>query len=125
MALRLAVVVSQPPGLGGDAVGWPPLDGGRERLGRRLLGEVKVTEAPGQGGDYPRPLLLVGPGERLPDADRAHRNDRTSTFRLQAFDPPAASWSLSTSTAAISSGVARPAQSKITETRYCIPDHLL
>ena len=60
MALRLAVVVSQARGWG-YAVGRPPLDRGRERLGRRLLGDVEVTETPGQGGDDPRPLL-GGPG---------------------------------------------------------------
>src|ERR671910_3897401 len=74
-------------GVGRYAVGRPPLDGGRERLGRRLLGDVEVTETPGQGGDHPRPLLVVGQGDRLPDVDQAHRNGRTSTFRLQAFDP--------------------------------------
>ena len=46
MALRLAVVVSQAPDWG-HPVGRPPLDGDRERLGRRLLGDVEVTETPG------------------------------------------------------------------------------
>src|SRR5919205_2913532 len=164
-------------GVGGHAVGRPPLDGGRERLGGRLLGDVEVTETPGQGGDHPGPLLVVGPGDRLVDVDTVHRNGRTSTFRLQAFDPSVASssatsrsgasmtqkpatysldsrkgpsvtiaspprlsmtvavsgearppaktqWpsarsrSLNTSIAAISSEVARPAWSWITETRY-------
>ncbi len=41
MALRLAVVVSQAPGLGAHR---QPATGGRERLGRRLLGDVEVTE---------------------------------------------------------------------------------
>src|SRR6266536_1117556 len=80
-------------GVGGYAVGRPPLDGGRERLGRRLLGDVEVTETPGQGGDHRRPLLVVGLGDRLPHVDPVHRNGRTSTFRLQAFDPSAASLS--------------------------------
>ena len=31
-----------------DAVGWPPLDGGRECLGRRLFGDVEVAEALGE-----------------------------------------------------------------------------
>src|SRR5262249_60440489 len=72
-----------------------PPDGGRERPGCRLLGDVEVTETPGQGGDRPRPLLVVGLGDRLPDVDDAHsrRNGRTSTFRLQCFDPSAASLS--------------------------------
>jgi hypothetical protein len=48
---------------------------------------------PGQGGDHPGPLLVVGTGDRLPDVDPAHSNGRTSTFRLQAFDPAAASLS--------------------------------
>src|SRR4029453_18065997 len=79
-------------GVGGYAVGRPPPDGGRERLGRRVLGDVEVTEAPGQRGDHPRPLLVVRAGDRLPDLDHAHyRNGRTSTFRLQCFDPSAAS----------------------------------
>ena len=72
MALRLAVVVSQPPGLGGTPSAGHRSDGGRERLGRRLLGDVEVAEAPGQGGDHPRPLLVVGAGDRLPNVDRAH-----------------------------------------------------
>src|SRR6266516_912908 len=38
--------------------------------------------------------------------------------------PSALSWSLNALMAAISSGVARPAVSSITETRYCISDHL-
>ena len=82
-------------GVGRYAVGRPPLDGGRERLGRRLLGDVEVAEAPGQGGDHPRPLLVVGPGDRLADVDHVTptRNGRTSTLRLQAFDPSAASLS--------------------------------
>src|SRR6185312_9041378 len=134
--------------------------------------------------DHPGPLLVVRLGDRVGDVGHAHRNGRTSTFRLQAFDPSAASlsatsrsaaWmiqkparysfdsrkgpsvniassprlsmtvaelgaarppaktqcpsatsrSLNTSMAASSSGVARPSWSKITETRYCISDHLL
>ena len=35
-------------GVGRDAVGRPPLDGGRERLGRRLFGDVEVAEALGE-----------------------------------------------------------------------------
>src|SRR5262249_11082532 len=122
---------------------------------------------------------------RLPNVDHAHyRNGRTSTFRLQLFDPSAASlsamsrsgasmiqkparysfdstkgpslntaspsrlsmtvavlgdprpaaktqWpsarsrSLNASMAAISVGVAEPVLSSMTETRYCIRDHLL
>src|SRR5271165_3248845 len=171
-------------GVGGYAVGRPPPDGGRERLGSRLLGDVEVTETPGQSGDHPRPLLVVDLGDRLSDVGHAHRNGRTSTFRLQCFDPSAASlsatsrsaasmtqkpamysfdsrngpsvnigsaprlsmtvaelgaarpaaktqWpsassrSLNASMAAISSGVAEPVLSSITETRYCISDHLL
>src|SRR5580704_7102049 len=139
---------------------------------------------PGQGGDHPRPLVTVGPADRHLHVDPGHANGRTSTFRLQAFDPSAASFStasrsaasmiqkptrysfdsrkgpsvnivssprlsitvaesgpprppaktqcpsawsrsLNTSMAAISSGVARLAESWITETRYCISDHLL
>ena len=35
-------------GVGRDAVGRPPLDSGRERLGRRLFGDVEVAEAFGE-----------------------------------------------------------------------------
>src|SRR5205085_11228425 len=68
------------------------------------------TETPGQGRDHPRPLLPVGLGDRRPDVDHAHspgngrrstpRNGRTSTFRLQAFDPSAASLSATSRSAA-------------------------
>src|SRR4029453_3257079 len=73
---------------------------GRTRLGRRLLGDVEVTETPGQGSDHPRPLLVLSLGDRLPDDDHTHRNGRTSTFRLQAFDPSAASLSATSRSAA-------------------------
>src|SRR6202044_446706 len=78
--------------------------------GRRLLGDVEVTETPGQGGDHPRPLLVMGPGDRFPDVDLAHslRNGRTSTFRLQAFDPSAASLSATSRSGA--SMIHRPAR---------------
>src|SRR5580692_8808270 len=171
-------------GVGGHAVGRPPPDGGRERLGRCLLSDVEITETPGQGCDYPCPFLVMSPGDRLLDVDHAHRIGRTSSFRLQAFDPSAASLSitsrsgasmiqkptrysfdsrngpsvniassprlsmtvaelgaarpapktqcpaassrsLNTSMAAISAGVARSVVLLITETRYCIADHLL
>src|ERR1022692_714428 len=95
-------------GAGGYAVGRPPLDGGRERLGRRLLGDVEVTETSGQGGDPPRPLLVVGLGDRLPDVGHAHRTGRTSTFRLQYFDPSAASLSATSRSAA--SMIQKPAR---------------
>src|SRR6202041_2772321 len=87
-------------GVGGYAVGRPPLDGGRERLGRRLLGDVEITETPGQGGDHPGPLLLVGLGDRLLHGGRAYRNGRTSILRLQALDPSAASLSATSRSAA-------------------------
>src|SRR5260370_26494653 len=108
MALRLAVVVSQASGVGGHAVGRPPADGGRERLGRRLLSDVEITETPGQDGDHPRPLLMVGLGDRRPDVDHAHRNGRTSIFRLQAFGPSAAS--LSATSRAAASMIQKPAR---------------
>jgi hypothetical protein len=49
----------------------------------------------GQGGDDSRPLLAVSLRDRFPDVDHAGsaRNGRTSTFRLQCFDPSAASLS--------------------------------
>ena len=49
-------------GVGRHAVGRPPLDGDRERLGRRLLGDVEVTETPGQGRRPPGPTPRGGPG---------------------------------------------------------------
>src|SRR5512143_1265591 len=173
-------------GIGGYAVERPPPDGGRERLSCRFLGDVEVAEAPGQSSDHPCPLLVVSLRDRLPNVDHAQpgRNGRTSTFRLQCFEPSAASlratsrsgasmtqkpmrysfdstkgpslktaspprlsmtvavlgeprppaktqWpsarsrSLNASMAAISSEVARPALSSITETRYFISTHLL
>src|SRR3954447_22907924 len=82
------------------AVDRPTLDGGRERLGRRLLGDVEVPVTPGQRCDQPGPLLAVGPRDRLRDIDRAHSSGRTSTFRLQCFDPSAASLSATSRSAA-------------------------
>src|SRR5581483_9513745 len=52
-------------GIGGNTVGRPPLDGGGERLGRRLLGDVEVTETLGQGRDDPGPFVTVCLGDRL------------------------------------------------------------
>ncbi len=53
MALRLAVVVNQAPGLGGNAVGRPSTNRHCKRFGARFLGDVEVTEAPGQRSDNP------------------------------------------------------------------------
>jgi len=53
--------------------------------------DVEVTEAPGQGCDHPRPLVVVGPGDR--SLDVAHWNGRTSIFRSQIFDASVASLS--------------------------------
>src|SRR6185369_268752 len=78
-------------GVGGYAVGRPPRDRGGERVRRRLFGDVEVTEPPGQRGDHPCPLVVVGLGDRLLDIGHAHRNGRTSTFRRHAFDPSVAS----------------------------------
>jgi hypothetical protein len=47
-------------------------------------------------------------GGRLPDVDLAHRNGRTSTFRLQCFDPSAASLSATSRSAA--SMIQKPAR---------------
>src|SRR5215472_15685067 len=57
----LAVGGGGQPGarVGRYAVGPPPLDRGRERLGHRFLSDVEVTETPGQGGHHPSPLLVV------------------------------------------------------------------
>jgi hypothetical protein len=87
MALRLAVVVSQAPGVGGYAVGRPPHDGGRERLGRRLLGDVEVTETPGQEATTRAHSSWWARVIASRTSIALHRNGRTSTFRLQAFDP--------------------------------------
>jgi hypothetical protein len=40
----------------------------RAMIAGRFLGDVEVTEAPGQGGDHPGRLLVVGLGDRLADA---------------------------------------------------------
>src|SRR5581483_1377199 len=98
---RLAVGGGREPGawVRRHAVRRPALDGGRERLGCRLLGDVEVTEAPRQSRDHPRPLLAVDAGDRFPGVD--HRNGRTSTFRLQAFDPSAASSSATSRSGAL------------------------
>ena len=61
MALRLAVVVSQAPGLGGYAVGQPPLDGGRERLGHRLFGDVYPPGLAVDRADHGQSRRLVHP----------------------------------------------------------------
>ena len=71
MALRLAVVVSQAPGLGGTPSSWPPLDSGGKGLGGSILGDVEVTEPPGQGGDHPRPLRMVDAGNLILEIDHA------------------------------------------------------
>ncbi len=95
-------------GVGGHAVGRPALDGGRKRLGRRLFGDVEISETPGQGGDHPGPLLVVCPGDHLSGVDHAHKNGRTSIFRLQDFDPSAASSSATSRSGA--SMIQRPAR---------------
>ena len=59
-----AVVVSQPPGLGGTPSTRPPLDRGEQRLAGRLLGDVDVAEAADQRGDDPAVLLAVDPLDR-------------------------------------------------------------
>src|SRR6185437_14667736 len=93
----LAVRGGGQPGtrIGGHAAGRPPPDRSGERLGGRLLGDVEVTETPGQGRNHPGPLLAVGPADRRRGVGHAGgaRNGRTSTFRLQFLDPPAASLS--------------------------------
>ena len=72
-------------GVGRYAVDRPALDGGRERVCGHLLGDVEITEAPGEGRNHPGPFLAVGPGDRRTDIDLAHRNGRTSTFRYCAI----------------------------------------
>ncbi|WP_158553967.1 hypothetical protein [Micromonospora deserti] len=56
----------------GGLVGEPVVDAAlpafRAKIAGRFLGDVEVTEAPGQGGDHPGTLLVVGPGDRLADA---------------------------------------------------------
>src|SRR4029079_15465123 len=102
-------------GVGRYAVRRPPLDGGRERLGRGLLGDVEVTEAPGEGGDDPCPLLVVDAGDRRADVLGAHRNGRTSILRLQAFEPPAASFSATSRWGA--SRIQNPARCSLVSTK--------
>src|SRR6185369_6145310 len=78
-------------GIGRYAVGRPAFDGDRERFGGHLLGDVEVPEAAGQCRDHPGPLFAVDPGDHLADVGHSPRTGRTSTLRLQAFDPAAAS----------------------------------
>src|SRR5690606_22651024 len=124
-------------GIRSDTVDRPALDGGCERLRGHLLGDVEVAQAPGQGHDHPGPLLAVDPGDHLVGV--SHRNGRSSTRRLQALEPRAASrsalgearppaktqWplasssSLKASIAAISSAVAELVVSSSTVIRYC------
>ncbi len=88
-------------GVGRYAVPGPPLDRRDPGVGRRLLGEVEVTEAACERGDDPRPLLAVGAGDRLVDRGYRHPSSisctdssvwkgRTSTLPRQALDPSAA-----------------------------------
>src|SRR5664279_6259920 len=168
-------------------LGWDRERQGAQEHGNRYLIRLKdgCVRQRSRHGDDPGPLLVVCLGDRLPDVDHAHRNGRTSTLRLQCFEPSVASLSatsrsgasmiqkparysfdsrkgLSVSTgssrrlsmtvavlgdprppaktqwpsalsrsslnalmAAISVGVAKSGLSWITETRYCISDHLL
>jgi hypothetical protein len=69
-------------GVGGHAVGRPPLDGDRERLGRRLLCDVEVTETPGQGGDHPGRLRERGIAATIPE-----RNDQIAHRRKKPGRP--------------------------------------
>src|SRR6478672_10454025 len=102
-------------GVGGYAVGRPPLDSRGEGLGCGLLGDVEVPETPGQAGDHPGPFLTVGPDDRLPDVDAAYRNGRTSIFRLQALDPSVAS--LSTTSRSGASMIQKPARYSLDSTK--------
>src|SRR6202000_156841 len=80
----------------------------RSPLGRAPPRRGKVTNPRAKGGDHPRPLLTVGPGDRLPQARLVQRNGRTSTFRLQALDPSVASLSATSRSAA--SMIQKPAR---------------
>src|SRR5262249_42827851 len=75
----------------------------------------EVTETPGQGGDHPGPLLVVGLGDRLLDVGFAHRNGRTSIFRLQAFDASVASLSATSRSGA--SRIQKPARCSFDSTK--------
>jgi hypothetical protein len=92
--------------LGGRLAYHP--DGALAQLGRvpLLAGVLLVFDADIRLLLFPRngvsiepravhPLLVVGLGDRLPDIDHAGlpSNGRTSTFRLQCFDPSSASLS--------------------------------
>ena len=93
MALRLAVVVSQAPGLGGT-----PSAGHRSTA-------VANASAAASSATSRSPKRLAREATTRAHSSwwawviasrtsvRAHRNGRTSTFRLQAFDPSAASLS--------------------------------
>ncbi len=57
------------------------------------FGDIEVIEALGQGGEHSRPLFTVSMRDRSAEVDHpgSARNGRTSTFRLQCFDPSSAS----------------------------------
>ncbi len=63
MARRRAVVVSQPPGLGGTPVAGHCSRRDHERLLDHLLGDVDVAEETDQGGDDPTGFLPEDPFE--------------------------------------------------------------
>jgi hypothetical protein len=63
----------------GETVAWPSVGGGGERLGRGVLGEVKVAEDADQGGQDAAPFLAEDLFER--------RYQYTSEGRISTAPP--------------------------------------
>src|SRR5690606_9646949 len=88
---RLAVGGGVEPcaGAGRDTVGGPACDGCFECFGRRVLGDLEITEASGKARDHTGPLVTVCPRDL--GLDVAHANGRTSILRSQICDASVAS----------------------------------
>ena len=77
---RLAIRGHRDPGarVRRHTVRRPAFHRGCECLGSGLLGDIEIAESFGQRGDHPRPLVLVGAGDRVAHTSR---NGRTSRNR--------------------------------------------
>lgn len=68
-------------GIGWYAVAWPSLHRRDERLSGCFLGDVEVAESAHETGEYPRPLLVVGTGDRLFHGETCHGSSSAGTDR--------------------------------------------
>ena len=94
MARLPAVVVSQPPGLGGMPSVAPLLQRHHQRLAGGVLGDVEVAEPARQGRHHAAELVAEDPLDRGVEvaparhaADHSAWNGRTSTWPAQAAEP--------------------------------------